>query len=191
MQPVVTYTYDRRRYAIDVLLPTYVSVVVLAISMVLLIVGVLRPLMALLFIVCAYSVVNSFLTHAYPRVVTFDGSDLTLESFGRVDSYPAESIRTISVRETPQGLKQYVRINGGGVAGGRFFLSCADMHDEQGNDARDVYTYLLDTENRLHPDNLRVQARVRREQEMFPPEPKPMSKKQAKRLTRAHVPVKE
>ena len=65
------------------------------------------------------------------------------------------------------------------------------MHDEQGNDARDVYTYLLDTENRLHPDNLRVQARVRREQEMFPPEPKPMSKKQAKRLARAHVPAKE
>ena len=191
MQPVVTYTYDRRRYAIDVLLPTYVSVVILAISTALLVIGILRPLMALLFVVCAYSVVNSFLTHAYPRVVTFDGSNLTLESFGRVDSYPAGSIRSISVRETPQGLKQYVRINGGGVAGGRFFLSCADMHDEEGNDARDVYTYLLDTENRLHPDNLRVQARVRRDQEMFPPEPKPVSRKQAKRLARAHGPVRE
>lgn len=88
----VTYTYDRRRYLIDVLFPTYVSCAGLPLSVILFIAGVLPPLMLLLAVVCGYSVLNAFVAHSYPRKITLDGESLRLESFGHVDEYPAGSI---------------------------------------------------------------------------------------------------
>ena len=62
----VTYTYDRRRYVIDVLLPNYVSIVVLIAAVVLFALGFIRWLMLFLAVVCLYSILNAFLAHAYP-----------------------------------------------------------------------------------------------------------------------------
>ena len=139
----VTYTYDRRRYVIDVLLPTYVSCAGIPIAIVLLVFGVLPPLMLLLIVVCGYSVLNAFVAHSYPRTVTFDGESLRLESFGHIDEYPAGSITRLRLSPTPEGLRLYARVNDSSPTRGRYFLVCGDMYDADGNKAKPVYDYLL------------------------------------------------
>ena len=155
----VTYTYDRRRYVIDVLLPNYVSIVVLIAAVVLFALGFIRWLMLFLVVVCLYSILNAFLAHAYPEQVILAPDSITFVTGKHKSTYKLSQITQIRVREAPQGLRSYVRINKATPLQGRFYLTCGDMTDAQGNDARKVYELLLDLEAKLDPNGLRVQAR--------------------------------
>lgn len=155
----VTYTYDRRRYVIDVLLPNYVSIVVLIAAVVLFALGFIRWLMLFLVVVCMYSILNAFLAHAYPEQVILAPDSITFVTGKHKSTYKLSQITQIRVREAPQGLRSYVRINKATPLQGRFYLTCGDMTDAQGNDAREVYKLLLDLEAKLDPDGLRVRAR--------------------------------
>lgn len=155
----VTYTYDRRRYVIDVLLPNYVSIVVLIAVVVLFALGFIRWLMLFLVVVCLYSILNAFLAHAYPEQVILAPDSITFVTGKHKSTYKLSQITQIRVREAPQGLRSYVRINKATPLQGRFYLTCGDMTDAQGNDAREVYKLLLDLEAKLDPNGLRVRAR--------------------------------
>ena len=155
----VTYTYDRRRYFIDVLLPNYVSIIVLIAAVVLFALGFIRWLMLFLVVVCLYSILNAFLAHAYPEQVILAPDSITFVTGKHKSTYKLSQITQIRVREAPQGLRSYVRINKATPLQGRFYLTCGDMTDAQGNDARKVYKLLLDLEAKLDPDGLRVRAR--------------------------------
>ncbi len=155
----VTYTYDRRRYLIDVLLPNYVSIVVLIAAVVLFALGFIRWLMLFLVVVCLYSILNAFLAHAYPEQVILAPDSITFVTGKHKSTYKLSQITQIRVREAPQGLRSYVRINKATPLQGRFYLTCGDMTDAQGSDAREVYKLLLDLEAKLDPDGLRVRAR--------------------------------
>lgn len=155
----VTYTYDRRRYLIDVLLPNYISIVVLIAAVVLFALGFIRWLMLFLVVVCLYSILNAFLAHAYPEQVILAPDSITFVTGKHKSTYKLSQITQIRVREAPQGLRSYVRINKATPLQGRFYLTCGDMTDAQGNDAREVYKLLLDLEAKLDPDGLRVRAR--------------------------------
>ena len=155
----VTYTYNRRRYVIDVLLPNYVSIVVLIAAVVLFALGFIRWLMLFLVVVCLYSILNAFLAHAYPEQVILAPDAITFVTGRHKSTYKFSQITQIRVREAPQGLRSYVRINKATPLQGRFYLTCGDMTDAQGNDAREVYKLLLDLEAKLDPDGLRVRAR--------------------------------
>lgn len=155
----VTYTYDRRRYLIDVLLPNYVSIVVLIAAVVLFALGFIRWLMLFLVVVCLYSILNAFLAHAYPEQVILAPDSITFVTGKHKSTYKLSQITQIRVREAPQGLRSYVRINKATPLQGRFYLTCGDMTDVQGNDAREVYKLLLDLEAKLDPNGLRVRAR--------------------------------
>lgn len=155
----VTYTYDRRRYVIDVLLPNYVSIVVLIAAVVLFALGFIRWLMLFLVVVCLYSILNAFLAHAYPEQVILAPDSITFVTGKHKSTYRLSQITQIRVREAPQGLRSYVRINKATPLQGRFYLTCGDMTDAQGNDAREVYKLLLDLEAKLDPNGLRVRAR--------------------------------
>ena len=155
----VTYTYDRRRYVIDVLLPNYVSIIVLIAAVVLFALGFIRWLMLFLVVVCLYSILNAFLAHAYPEQVILAPDSITFVTGKHKSTYKLSQITQIRVREAPQGLRSYVRINKATPLQGRFYLTCGDMTDAQGNDAREVYKLLLDLEAKLDPDGLRVRAR--------------------------------
>ena len=152
----VTYTHDRRRYVIDVLLPNYVSIIVLIAAVVLFALGFIRWLMLFLVVVCLYSILNAFLAHAYPEQVILAPDSITFVTGKHKSTYKLSQIR---VREAPQGLRSYVRINKATPLQGRFYLTCGDMTDAQGNDAREVYKLLLDLEAKLDPNGLRVRAR--------------------------------
>ena len=155
----VTYTYDRRRYVIDVLLPNYVSIVVLIAAVVLFALGFIRWLMLFLVVGCLYSILNAFLAHAYPEQVILAPDSITFVTGKHKSTYKLSQITQIRVREAPQGLRSYVRINKVTPLQGRFYLTCGDMTDAQGNDAREVYKLLLDLEAKLDPNGLRVRAR--------------------------------
>ena len=155
----VTYTYDRRRYVIDVLLPNYVSIIVLIAAAVLFTLGFIRWLMLFLVVVCLYSILNAFLAHAYPEQVILAPDSITFVTGKHKSTYKLSQITQIRVREAPQGLRSYVRINKATPLQGRFYLTCGDMTDAQGNDAREVYKLLLDLEAKLDPNGLRVRAR--------------------------------
>ena len=155
----VTYTYDRRRYVIDVLLPNYVSIIVLIAAVVLFALGFIRWLMLFLVVVCLYSILNAFLAHAYPEQVILAPDSITFVTGKHKSTYKLSQITQIRVREAPQGLRSYVRINKATPLQGRFYLTCGDMTDAQGNDAREVYKRLLDLEAKLDPNGLRVRAR--------------------------------
>lgn len=159
----VTYTYDRRRYLIDVLLPNYVSIVVLIAAVVLFALGFIRWLMLFLVVVCLYSILNAFLAHAYPEQVILAPDSITFVTGKHKSTYKLSQITQIRVREAPQGLRSYVRINKATPLQGRFYLTCGDMTDVQGNDAREVYKLLLDLEAKLDPDGLRVRARCQQQ----------------------------
>ena len=154
-----TYTYNRRRYVIDVLLPNYVSIVVLIAAVVLFALGFIRWLMLFLVVVCLYSILNAFLAHAYPEQVILAPDSLTFVTGKHKSTYQLSQITQIRVREAPQGLRSYVRINKATPLQGRFYLTCGDMTDAEGNDAREVYKLLLDLEAKLDPNGLRVRAR--------------------------------
>ena len=155
----VAYTYDRRRYVIDVLLPNYVSIIVLIAAFVLFALGFIRWLMLFLVVVCLYSILNAFLAHAYPEQVILAPDSITFVTGKHKSTYKLSQITQIRVREAPQGLRSYVRINKATPLQGRFYLTCGDMTDAQGNDAREVYKLLLDLEAKLDPNGLRVRAR--------------------------------
>ena len=155
----VAYTYDRRRYVIDVLLPNYVSIIVLIAAVVLFALGFIRWLMLFLVVVCLYSILNAFLAHAYPEQVVLAPDSITFVTGKHKSTYKLSQITQIRVREAPQGLRSYVRINKATPLQGRFYLTCGDMTDAQGNDAREVYKLLLDLEAKLDPNGLRVRAR--------------------------------
>ena len=155
----VAYTYDRRRYVIDVLLPNYVSIIVLIAAVVLFALGFIRWLMLFLVVVCLYSILNAFLAHAYPEQVILAPDSITFVTGKHKSTYKLSQITKIRVREAPQGLRSYVRINKATPLQGRFYLTCGDMTDAQGNDAREVYKLLLDLEAKLDPNGLRVRAR--------------------------------
>lgn len=155
----VAYTYDRRRYVIDVLLPNYVSIIVLIAAVVLFALGFIRWLMLFLVVVCLYSILNAFLAHAYPEQVILAPDSITFVTGKHKSTYRLSQITQIRVREAPQGLRSYVRINKATPLQGRFYLTCGDMTDAQGNDAREVYKLLLDLEAKLDPNGLRVRAR--------------------------------
>ena len=149
----------RRRYVIDVLLPNYVSIVVLIAAVVLFALGFIRWLMLFLVVVCLYSILNAFLAHAYPEQVILAPDSITFVTGKHKSTYKLSQITQIRVREAPQGLRSYVRINKATPLQGRFYLTCGDMTDAQGNDAREVYKLLLDLEAKLDPNGLRVRAR--------------------------------
>lgn len=155
----VAYTYDRRRYVIDVLLPNYVSIIVLIAAVVLFALGFIRWLMLFLVVVCLYSILNAFLAHAYPEQVILAPDSITFVTGKHKSTYKLSQITQIRVREAPQGLRSYVCINKATPLQGRFYLTCGDMTDAQGNDAREVYKLLLDLEAKLDPNGLRVRAR--------------------------------
>lgn len=154
-----TYTYDGRRYLFDVQITGVVGAVAAVAGVVMIALNFLALIGAVAVVVGLYTAFNTYVAHCYPRTVTLGEQDLELESFGRRDVFPIADITRLQVRENTRVLAVYVRINGGGLLRGRYFVGCGDMTDERGEKARELFDFFLDTEARLDPDSLRVRAR--------------------------------
>lgn len=155
-----TYTYDAHRYLFDVKIPAMLSAVAIPVACLMLATGFLPPIAIVLLLVGSYTLFNTLIARTYPRVAALDDEKLALTSFGRTDVYPIREIERLQVRENGMTRNAYIRVNGGGLLRGRYFVGCGDMHDASGETAEPLYRFFLDTEARLDPENLRVLARA-------------------------------
>lgn len=173
----LTYTYDAHRYFFDVKLPAIIAVLAALASVVMFVMQVLVPIAVLLLIVSCYTFFNTLVAHAYPEEVSLDERELVLRSFGRTDTFRLADIARLQLRENGATYSAYIRINGGGLTRGRYFVNCKDLRDTRGGQADELYQFFLDTEARLDPDNLRVRSRKLAAQAASEPAEKPRSRR--------------
>lgn len=164
------YVYDARRYLFDVRIPALLAAVAVPVGVLMIVQNVLVPIAAGVIVISVYVLFNTFIAKCYPYRVTLDGDKLVFESFGRTDVVPFASIERLQVRENARSKNVYARINGGGLTHGRYFVACGDLYDRAGKQADDLFRFFLDTEARLHPDNLRVRARAVQQNQQDKPE---------------------
>lgn len=154
------YVYDPHRYLFDVKVPAAMAAVVLPVALIFAFVGFVTPIAIGVAVLCAYVLFNTFIAKTYPRVVELDEDALSLTSFGRTDTYRIDELERLQVRENGMTHNAYIRVNGGGLMCGRYFVGCGDLYDSEGNKALDLYQFFLDTEARLDPENIRVRSRA-------------------------------
>lgn len=152
----MTYRYNTRYFAFDVT-AIGIACAVLAIAAA---VGLLttpwlpRFVLVLILIVCAYQVLNTFIAIANPAWVDFDDEGVAFGAYGREDRYPWSEVRELSVREFPGKERMYVRINGGGILHGRYWVRTGRFEDGD-----ELYDAMVAKELEIHPDGLKARAR--------------------------------
>ncbi|MBS7157455.1 MAG: hypothetical protein KH040_00930 [Collinsella sp.] len=154
------YTYDPHRYLFDVRVPAVLSAIAMPVSILMLVANYLVPVAVIFLVVSIYTLFNTLVAKTYPQIVALDETELSLTSFGRTDTYRIDEIDRLQVRENGMTRNAYIRVNGGSLLRGRYFVGCGDMYDADGVKAEDLYRFFLETEARLDPDNLRVRARA-------------------------------
>ena len=154
------YTYDPHRYLFDVRIPAVLSAIAMPVSILMLVANFLVPVAVIFLVVSIYTLFNTLAAKTYPQIVALDDTELSLTSFGRTDTYRIDEIGRLQVRENGMTRNAYIRVNGGGLLRGRYFVGCGDMYDAAGEKAEGRYRFFLETEARLDPDNLRVRARA-------------------------------
>ena len=157
-----TYRYDQAKFNVSVT-ATGIFCVALLVTSALCLAGVIdvvpAPIAALLLMVCAYQVWNTFVAIANPQDVVIDDDTISFRAFGRSDTYRLADIESFSVREVGGDAKVYVRVNGGGLLRGRYWLQLLYM-----NDGKELFQWIEDFEYRLDPTSLKARARRSSEQ---------------------------
>ena len=142
-----TYRYDQAKFNVSVT-ATGVFCVALLVTSALCLAGVIdvvpAPIAALLLMVCAYQVWNTFVAIANPQDVVIDDDTISFRAFGRSDTYRLADIESFSVRE---------------VGGDAYWLQLLYM-----NDGKELFQWIEDFEYRLDPTSLKARARRSSEQ---------------------------
>ena len=159
-----TYTYDARSYRSDVLIPAYSCIFFACVAIYCVVIASLRYCHPAL-VVCAYTLLNTFVAHAYPRVIELDATSISFESFGQKKVFALDRLEQCSLRSAGNSGHLYLRIaekNDAGSGRGthaRYFIDAEDSVDQDGNSAMELKDFLLATEERVDPENIRVIAR--------------------------------
>lgn len=158
-----TYTYDARGYRSDVLIPAYACIFFACVAIYCAVTGFFTPIAILALVVCAYTLLNTFVAHAYPRVIELDATSISFESFGQKKTFVLDKLEQCSLRSAGNSGHLYLRIaekkDGGRGIHARYFIDTEDSVDQDGNPADELKDFLLATEERVDPENIRVIAR--------------------------------
>lgn len=148
------YTYIKRYFAIEVVLTGAVSTAALVVCPLAAFSGFLPGVMVVLAVAALYQVWNTFIAIANPETVVIDGGAIAFSAWGRTDRYEAGEITEFRVREFPTAGKMYVRVNGGRLLRGRYWLQTRVM-----TDGDELFRRICDMEYAMHPDTLKAYAR--------------------------------
>lgn len=148
------FEYDKTLYFIDVLVTGVVSLTVFLIAISAIIANWMPALMGLVGIVAFYSFWNALVARVTPKEVSVEGDTLILRSFNRVDDFSLPQLKSFKIREFPTAGKMYVRMDGGGMLKGRYWLNTRNY-----NDGQELFRILLDMEYEKHPESLKARAR--------------------------------
>ena len=151
-----TYTHDAQRYFVNTTFTGIFSAFIAVAALVLATPAFGQPvgLMVLVAAVGVYTVFNTFVSHAYPSQVTLADDHVSFTSYGRTDTYAFDQIEQFSVREFPGAWRSYVRINGGSLTRGRYWVRGMYF-----TDGEELYHALSDLDVRLNPGGLKAHAR--------------------------------
>lgn len=149
-----TYTYIRRYFAIEVIATGIIALAALVICPLLAARNIMAGIMVVLMIPAAYQVWNTFIAIANPETVTLADDFIEFGAWGRHDRYELADVHEFRVREFPTAGKMYVRVNGGGLLRGRYWLQTRVM-----SDGRELFERICDMEYAMHPDSLKARAR--------------------------------
>ncbi|WP_207302682.1 hypothetical protein [Olsenella sp. Marseille-P4559] len=152
-----TYRYEQAKFNVSVI-ATGMFCLVLCIVSALSIMGVAdllpAPIAVLVLIVASYQVWNTFVAIANPQDVIIDEDSITFGAFGRRDRFAFADIKSFNVREVGGNARIYVRVNGGGLLRGRYWLQTLYM-----SDGEELFQWMEDFEYRVEPDSLKARAR--------------------------------
>lgn len=149
-----TYVYIDRYFFVEVVLTGIICMAALVVCPVLALRGVTPGVMVVLVVPAAYQVWNTFIAIANPRTVSVSDDKIEFGAWGRVDSYDLSNVREFRVREFPSAGKMYIRVNGGGLLRGRYWIQTHAMRD-----GRELFSRICDLEYARHPDSLKARAR--------------------------------
>lgn len=160
-----TYTYEQRAYRSDVLVPAYACIFFACVAVYCAVTGFFVPIALAALVICLYTLANTFVFHAYPRVIELDSESISFESFGSKKVFALEKLSQCALRSAGNSGRLYLRIAEGDSDGakgphGRYFIDCEDSFDEAGKSADELKDFLLATEERIDPENIRVRART-------------------------------
>ena len=160
------YTYDARSYRSDVLVPAYACIFFACVAIYCWATNFFAPIAILALVVCVYTLFNTFVAHAYPRVIELDQTSISFESFGKRSVYALDNLEQCALRSAGNSGHLYLRIAEKSATGkgrghhGRYFVDCEDSFDQDGVEADELKGFLLATEERIDPENIRVIART-------------------------------
>lgn len=148
------YIYEPKRFFVSV---TFTGIFCIAICIACIgaffgLVPLPHGIAAIVGIVAAYQVWNTFIARANPQIVTIDDTTIRFSAYGRSDIFELSEVTSFLVREFSG--KRYVRINGGGILKGRYWLQT--MYIENGDE---LEAWLADFEYKVDPHSLKSQAR--------------------------------
>ena len=86
--------------------------------------------------------------------MTISDDEISFELFGKSQSYKLSELKEFQIRGGSRGGKMYVRVGNHNALHGRFWIS-TDVYE----DGEELAQRLIDIENNVDPDSLRVQAR--------------------------------
>ena len=111
-------------------------------------------LFAIFAIVAFYQTWNTFIARCYSHSVTIGDDEISFELFGRSQTYKISELKEFQIRGGSRGGKMYVRVGKHNALHGRFWIS-TDVYE----DGEELASRLIEIENAVDPNSLRVQAR--------------------------------
>ena len=88
-----TYTYDERSYRSDVLIPAYACIFFAVVAVYCMVTGFFPAIALAALVICLYTLANTFIFHAYPRVIELDSTTISFESFGQRREFALENLQ--------------------------------------------------------------------------------------------------
>jgi len=149
-----TYAYRKGKFLWDVVGQGLITVALAVFAVYGLVVGLVRPLMAVVLVVSVYSVWNTFVSGSYVHSVRLSDEVLAFECFGRTHAYRLDQVHHMRLREFPGTYKVYVRMDDEGLLHGRYWVRGWWMPDGD-----ELFYRLVDLDDRLNPDSLKARAR--------------------------------
>lgn len=113
-----------------------------------------RLLSILIAFVMFYQVLNAFVAVANPETITLSDDAISFSAYGKTHEYKLDDIKEFRVKEFPGSGKMYIRINGGNLFKGRYWLDTFYTHEGD-----ELFKEILELEDKLHPDSLKAHAR--------------------------------
>lgn len=113
-------------------------------------------LFAICTVVGAYGAIKTFVSHMYPKSISFeDGVISFINCFGSRQSYTISQLKNVRLRENPSTRRLFVRMDNDNFFTGRYWIDTRFYSKPE-----ELFWRICDVEVMSNPDSLRARARL-------------------------------